>query len=186
MSPNSIPKPKANTIRAWVEQHLGRYRDAFIYLLFTAIFSILPTIAGYLMLKAFGKWTGNWSGLLESEDLLVASASLMATALYVYRKPENRKGFLKSVSYLLAVLVIVFSTLFYGAMALSAHGIIPAQIKMLPGAIINVSLVLYGVSLLIGFHALYSEQTNPPSSLEVRNEQVSELEAELDGLGGGQ
>jgi predicted neutral ceramidase superfamily lipid hydrolase len=183
---NPIPRSKAGVVAAWAEQHLSRYRDAFIYLLYSAMFSILPTISGYLMLKAFGKWNGDWAGLLEKGNLLVASASLMATALYVFRKPANRTGFLKSVSYLMAVLVIVFSTLFYGALALSAHGIVPPQIKMLPPAIITASLVLYGISLLIGFHALYSEQTTPPSNLEVRNAQVSELEAEMDQLGGGQ
>jgi len=172
-------------VKEWLERKLGRFRDAFMYFLFTSIFSILPTISGFLLLKAFGKWTGEWSKLLESGDLLVASASLMATAVYVFRKPEARSGFLRNFSQLLAIVVIVFSTIFYAALALSAQGIIPASIKMLPQAIVAASVVIYCVALAIGFHAFYTEQP-PPSSIEVRDKQVSSLEAQLNQLGEGQ
>jgi len=169
----------------WFEIRFGRHRDAFVYLLFTAIFSILPTISGFLLLTAFGKWTGDWSKLLGSGDLLIASSSLMATSVYVFRKSVGKPKFLKSVSALLAVLVIVFSTLFYSALALSSQGIIPADVKMLPGATIYASVVIYVVALLIGFHAFFTEQT-PQSNLDVRNDQVRTLENDLDDLGDGQ
>jgi hypothetical protein len=173
-------------IKKWTESKLGRYRDAFVYLLFTALFSILPTISGYAMLKAFGRWTGDWSKLFESGDLLIASTSLMATSVYVFfHKAKERDGFLKSASFLISIIVIFFASLFYGALALSAQGIIPSGVKMLPEAVVYISIVLYAIALLIGFHAFYSDQP-PPSNLEVRDEQVSELESELDELGGNQ
>jgi hypothetical protein len=175
-----------NIICEWFERRLGRHRDAFIYLLFTAIFSILPIITGFLMLKSFGKWTGNWSKLLEGGDLLIASTSLMATSVFVFLKRDVRRSFLKSLSSLLAVLVIAFSSLFYGALALSAQGIIPPENKMLPQAIVDISVGIYALALLIGFHASYSEQVNPPSNLIVRDQQVSDLESALDNLGGNQ
>jgi hypothetical protein len=173
-------------MKIWTESKLGRYRDAFIYLLFTALFSILPTVSGYAMLKAFGKWTGDWSKLFENGDLLIASTSLMATSVYVFfHKAEARGGFLKSVSFLTSIIAIFFASLFYGAIALSAQGIIPPGVKMLPDAIVDISVVLYLLALCVGFHAFYSDRP-PPSNLEVRDEQVSDLESELDQLGGGQ
>ena len=110
----------------------------------------------------------------------------MATSVYVFfHKGKERGGFLKSASFLISIIVIFFASLFYGALALSAQGIIPAGVKMLPDAIVEISLILYAIALLIGFHAFYSDQP-PPSNLTVRNEQVSELEEELDQLGGDQ
>jgi hypothetical protein len=176
---------KIKELRTWYDRHLARHGDAFIYLLFTAIFSILPIIAGYLMLKAFGKWTGDWSKLLENGDLLIASTSLMATSVYVFLKIDTRIGFLKSVSSLMAILVILFASLFYGALVLSAEGIISPDNKMLPAAIVNISVGIYIVALFIGFHAFYL-QASLPTYLTIRNEQVSELESELDNLGGNQ
>jgi predicted neutral ceramidase superfamily lipid hydrolase len=175
-----------NEIRKWCDVNLTRHRDAFIYLLFTTIFSILPIITGYFMLKAFGKWTGNWSKLLESGDLLIASTSLMATSVYIFLKKDLRRSFLKSASSLLAVLIIVFSSLFYGALALSAQGIIPPENRMLPDAIVDISVGIYAIALLVGFYAFYSEQVRPPSSLVIRDQQVSALESALENLGGNQ
>lgn len=173
------------TFISWC-RNLTRHRDAFIYLLFTTVFSILPIIAGYFMLKAFGKWTGNWSKLLESGDLLIASTSLLATSVYIFIKKDLRSNFLKSASSLLAVVVIVFASLFYGALALSAQGIIPPENRMLPIAIVEISVGIYTIALLIGFYAFYCEQDQPPSNLTIRDRQVSELESALDSLGGGQ
>lgn len=169
-----------NRVKEWLRVNWGRYRDAVTYLLFTALFSILPTISSYAMLKSFGKWTGDWSKLFESGDLLVASTSLLATSVYIFfRKAEAPAKFLKSLSFLVSIFAIFFASFFYGALALTAEGIIPAGVRMLPEAIVDVSLVLYTLALLVGFHAFYSDQP-PPSNLDVRNQQVSDLETELD------
>ena len=62
------------------------YRDALFYLMLTTVFSLLPLIAGGLMLWLFHKWNGDWKELLQGGDLLVASACLMASSLWTLRR----------------------------------------------------------------------------------------------------
>ncbi len=164
-------------------RRLGRrlrpYRDAFVYLMFSACFSLLPILSGFLLLKAFDRWNGEWAPLLASGNLLTASASLMASAVFVLRDAENPKNFLNSTSGLLAILVLAFSCLFYGAFVLVNQGIIPAPIRMVPSAIIICSLVPYISGLAVTYRCLVLQHKRLPSNQEVRDDQVDVLEEDV-------
>lgn len=148
--------------------------------MFSAGFSVLPILSGFLMLKAFDRWDGDWARLLASGNLLTASASLMASAVYVLHGAEKPTSFLNSASGLLAILVIAFSCLFYAAFVLVNQGIIPAAVRIVPKAIVLGSLVPYISALVVTYRCLVLQHKRlPPSNREVRDEQVDELEKDV-------
>jgi hypothetical protein len=153
-----------------------------LYLLYSACFSLVPTLAAVGLLAAFDQWNGDWARLLASGNLLTASASLMASAVYVLRSPENVKGFLNSAFGLVAILVIAFSCLFYGALALVNQGIVPATSRMLPEAVVLSSVIPYISALLVTYRCLVIQHKKLPSNQDVRDDQVDDLETEVEDL----
>jgi glucose-6-phosphate-specific signal transduction histidine kinase len=147
--------------------------------MFSACFSLLPILSGFLMLTAFNRWDGNWAGLLASGNLLTASASLMASAVYVLHGTEKPTSFLNSASGLLAILVIAFSCLFYAAFVLVNQGIIPAPVRIVPKAIVLGSLVPYVTGLIVTYRCLVLQHKRLPSNQEVRDDQVDALENDV-------
>ena len=155
------------------------YRDALVYLVYGASFSLLPTLSACLLWQAFGRWNGDWARLLASGNLLTASASLMANALYTFRTKEDSESFLNSISGLIATLVIAFSCLFYAGLVLVNQQILPPEVQMSPKAIISSSVILYLSALFVTYRVLVVQHKKLPSSPEVRDDQVRSLEEEF-------
>jgi hypothetical protein len=155
------------------------YRDAFVYLVYGASFSLLPTLSAFLLLKAFDRWNGDWARLLASGNLLTASASLMANALYAFRTKENSESFLNSISGLIATLIIAFSCLFYAGLVLVNQQILPPDVHMSPDAVILSSVILYLCALFVTYRVLVVQHKKLPSNPEVRDDQVRNLEQEF-------
>jgi hypothetical protein len=170
------------TTKLWwraVTRRLRPYRDAFVYLVYGACFSLLPTISAYLLLQAFSRWTGDWARLLATGNLLTASASLMANALYAFRRNEHSDSFLNSISGLTATLVIAFSCLFYGGLVLEQHQIIPPDVQMTPTAVVTASVVLYVSALFVTYRVLLVQHKKLPTNPDIRDQQVRTLEEEF-------
>jgi hypothetical protein len=158
------------------------YRDALLYLLLTAVFSLLPPIAGLYVLWFFKRWDSNWAGLLGSGDLLVASACLMASALWSLRRGGENPGFIRLISWGTAIIVIAFDCIAYAAVAIQSKGLTKSDINISPVALVASCVVLYVLSLIVGFYALVTDYRSYPSSQQVQNDQVKSLEKQLDTL----
>lgn len=108
----------------------------------------------------------------------------MASAIYVLRAPDNAKSFFNSAVGLVAILVLAFSCLFYGALALVNQGIVPNTVRMLPRAIVFSSVIPYISALLVTYRCLVIQHKKLPANQDVREEQVDELARELEELEG--
>ncbi len=150
--------------------------------MYSACFSLTPTLVAFALQWGFGRWGGDWARLLANGNLLTASASLMASAVYVLRAPDNTKGFLNSAFGLVAILVLAFSFLFYGVLALVNEGILPSSVRLLPRAIIYFSLVPYISALVVTYRCLVLQHKSLPSNQEVRDDQVRTLEDQFEKL----
>jgi heme/copper-type cytochrome/quinol oxidase subunit 3 len=133
-----------------------------------------------LLLQAFDRWNGDWARLLASGNLLTASASLMANALYAFRTKEDSESFLNSISGLIATLVIAFSCLFYAGLVLVNQQILPSDVHMSPKAVISSSVILYLSARFVTYRVLVVQHKKLPSNPEVRDEQVRSLEEEFE------
>ena len=165
---------------AWRIQ-LILYRDSMLYLVLTAIFSLLPPIAGLYVLWFFNRWDSNWASLLQGGDLLVASACLMASSLWSLRRGGESPGFFRLGSWGLAIVVIAFDCIAYAAVVIQSKGLLKNDINISPYALITSCVILYVFSLVVGFYALISEKSYP-SSQKIQDEQVYSLEKQLDNL----
>jgi peptidoglycan biosynthesis protein MviN/MurJ (putative lipid II flippase) len=158
------------------------YRDALFYLFLTTIFSLLPLIAGGLMLWLFHKWTGDWKGLLEGGDLLVASACLMASSLWTLRRGGENPGFFRMSSWGIAIVVIALDCITYAAVVVQSKNLLKDGIILNPNALTICSLTLYGFALYVGFYALVKDFKPLPTPSDVQQEQVQTLERQLENL----
>ena len=159
------------------------YRNAFLYLILTAVFSLLPLIAGGLTLWLFHRWDGNWPALLAGGDLLVASACLMASSLWSLRRGGANPNFLRMTSWGIAIVVIALDCIVYAAVVVQAKGLLKDGISIFPEALTILSFVLYLTALIVGFYALVVDYRQFPTNEQVQQEQVQSLERQLDNLG---
>jgi hypothetical protein len=157
------------------------YWDSILYLVLTAIFSLLPPLAGLYVLWFFNRWDSNWAALLQGGDLLVASACLMTSALWSLRRAGDNPGFFRLGSWGLAIVVIAFDCIAYAAVVIQSKGLLKSDINISPFALITSCLCLYIFSLVVFFYALLTERSYP-SNQKVQNEQVDSLEKQLDNL----
>jgi peptidoglycan biosynthesis protein MviN/MurJ (putative lipid II flippase) len=158
------------------------YRDALFYLLLTTIFSLLPLIAGGLMLWLFHKWTGDWKELLQGGDLLVASACLMASSLWSLRRGGKDPGFLRMSSWGIAIVVIALDCIAYAAVVVQSKSLLKDGVSVFPDALTFFSITLYVLALIVGFHALLIDYKPLPTPSDVQQEQVQTLERQLENL----
>lgn len=158
------------------------YRDALFYLALTAIFSLLPLIAGGLTLWLFHRWVGDWKGLLQGGDLLVASACLMASSLWTLRRGGKDPGFLRMSSWGIAIVVIALDCIAYAAVVVQSKSLLKDGVALFPDALTTFSIILYVLALIVGFHALIIDYKPLPTPSDVQQEQVQTLERQLENL----
>ena len=157
------------------------YWDSILCLVLTAVFSLLPPLAGLYVLWFFNRWDSNWAGLLQGGDLLVASACLMASALWSLRRSGDNPGFFRLGSWGLAIVVIAFDCIAYAAVVIQSKGLLKTDVSTSPFALITSCAFLYIFSLIIFFYALVTERSYP-SNQNIQDEQVNSLEKQLDNL----
>lgn len=157
-------------------------RDASFALVLNAVFSLLPPMAGVFFLWLFGKWDKDWFHILASGELLVASACLTASSIFLLGKVSSAKSFLRSGFNVIASIVIAFDSLIYAGIALKNENLLAPGANMVPKIFIGSSVILYLAALFIGFYALVTDHPAYPSNLAVQKQQVATLDEQLDKL----
>ena len=154
---------------------------AFITLVVNVMGATVPIWAGYLIFKAFAKWTGQWEVFYRNGEYYLFTAAFLSSAAFTFYKNKRRNHGMHAWAFWSMILVICVSAILFAALRVSediAHGMWRFDGEFLFWT--STSMMVFSVVML--FLALKMECTREPDLKEEEKKRVEDLNSDFDKL----